>query len=362
MRKLASIQVIDNIIPHPNADKLEIAEILGWQVIIKKGEFKKDDHCVYCEIDSVMPDREEFDFLRAYKFRIKTIKLRGTISQGIAFPTSILPERDICYSIDEDVTELLNITKYEPQTSNSCGGAMLRGSPRSTFPSYIPKTDETRVQSLKKEYNNGLWKDIVLIATEKMDGSSTTFGILDDEEFHVCSRNIDIKEDDVNSFWRTIRKHIPVEKESFLIEKYPNIVFQGELCGPGIQKNIYKLQELKIYVFGAFNYKERVYLTYNELEEYCRDLGLEMVPFIEELTINKFESIAAIVEYATGKSIVNSDVGREGVVFRSKYRVVPYKTCRDEDDNETILWIPSVSFGKLSFKAISNDYLLKHDE
>lgn len=166
MRQLASIQKIQEILDHSNADNLEIARIKGWQVIIRKGEFKEGDLCVYCEIDSVMPEKPEFEFLAPRKYRIKTTKLRGEISQGIAFPLSILNQGDwefglISISTEEkgytpsikrkgdssilneinlvpglDVTEILGVTKYDPPIPACLGGTAL-----GRFFSHSIKTD-----------------------------------------------------------------------------------------------------------------------------------------------------------------------------------------------------------------------------
>ena len=129
MRKLASIQRIAEIKEHPNADALELAKVLEWQCCVKKGEFNTGDLCVYCEIDSVMPEREEFEFLRPRGFRIKTIRLRGELSQGICFPLDILPEPIVAItddnSIGTDITETLGVKKYEVPISVSTGGNVI---------------------------------------------------------------------------------------------------------------------------------------------------------------------------------------------------------------------------------------------
>ncbi len=144
MRKLATIATIDQILPHPNADTLELAKIRGWQVVVKKGEFQSGDLCVYCEIDAVMPERPEFEFLRDRKFRIKTIRLRGELSQGICFPLSILPMGEVYLEPLEgdDVTEALGIQLHQPPIP-----ACLSGDVNGVFPSFIPKTDCERIQN-----------------------------------------------------------------------------------------------------------------------------------------------------------------------------------------------------------------------
>src|SRR5271157_945626 len=123
MRQLAYIETIKNLRPIEGADKIETAIILGWEVVVKRGEFSIGDKVVYCEIDSILPDLPPFEFLRAKKFRIRTIKLKSQISQGIAFPLSVInevtPSFDITkLNVGDDVTELLQITKYDPEAES----------------------------------------------------------------------------------------------------------------------------------------------------------------------------------------------------------------------------------------------------
>ena len=235
MRNLATIQVINSIKPIPGADSIECVRVLGWDVVVKKSDgFQVGDKICYCEIDSILPDKPEFEFLKNSKGvmqRIRTVKLRGQISQGIVFPLSVLPEGE--YKEGQDVTELLGVTKWEIEVESS-----LRGKQKSsvkiqfpdwmpqwarkymvkyflglsrflfnkkmgaTFPPFIPKTDETRVQVLQgllKEYEG-----VDSYITEKLDGSSITI-YLNNGEFGVCSRNIDLKEEQGNAFWDTVR-------------------------------------------------------------------------------------------------------------------------------------------------------------
>ncbi|HEX9972761.1 MAG TPA: RNA ligase (ATP), partial [bacterium] len=144
MRKLATIQKIKNLEPIPEADKIEKATVLGWQLVVKKGDFKVGDHCVYCEIDSVLPEKPEYEFLRPRKFRIKTAKLRGQISQGIAFPIGAIKElANVEIKEGLDVTEIIGVQKYEPPPA-----VMMSGQVKGGFPGFIPKTDEMRIQSV----------------------------------------------------------------------------------------------------------------------------------------------------------------------------------------------------------------------
>lgn len=111
-RSLAHIEIIESIIPIENADNLELATVLGWQCVIKKDEFNVGDKIIYCEIDSVLPDRPEYEFLRSRNFRIRTIKLRGVLSQGLILPIESSLGTPNIYNVGDDVTEDLGITKY----------------------------------------------------------------------------------------------------------------------------------------------------------------------------------------------------------------------------------------------------------
>ena len=181
MRKLASIQRIISIEPIPDADMIVKATVLGWQLVIKKDELKQGDLCVYVEIDSILPERDVFEFLRNKQFRIKTVRLRGQVSQGICFPLNILPE-GLLIEEGADMTGSLGIAKYEPPVP-----ACLNGIMKGDFPSFIPKTDETRVQVLQTLLDEHEGKPCYV--SEKLDGSSATYYIKYGV-FGVCSRNM----------------------------------------------------------------------------------------------------------------------------------------------------------------------------
>lgn len=230
MRKLASIQRIKALDPIPNADAIERATVLGWQLVVKKGEFQVGDLCVYCEIDSLMPDRPAFEFLRPRGMRIRTVRLRGQISQGICFPLEILPAH-VAIEEDTDVTEALAIEKYEPPMP-----ASLAGVAKGPFPGFIPKTDETRVQVLQERLDAFAGKPCYI--AEKLDGTSVTF-YLKDGEFGVCSRNLNLLDTPDNTLWKLARQY---QIEDKLRALGSNFALQGEAVGEGIQSNKYQLK------------------------------------------------------------------------------------------------------------------------
>lgn len=332
MRNLVSIKTITAVDPIPNADMIECVTIDGgWKVVSKKNEFKQGDYCVYFEIDSVLPVRPEFEFLRKSSyiktenyegFRLKTIRLRGQISQGLAVPINVF-KNDAWFTqtIVEDLTEKLGVIKWEPKTP-----AILKGDVAGPFPSYVPKTDQERIQNLAsnlEDYSTDKWE-----VTEKMEGQSlTVFNY--NEQFGVCSRNWMIKEDEENAQWKLVRSLELKEKMKGL-----NIAIQGEFVGPGVQGNHYGLNEHKFLVFDIYTIDLGKYMDSNDRLIVCRNLGLEHVPVMVEYNdvINDME---AMLQRADGNSRLNQNCLREGLVYKS------------------------ISDPSKSFKTISNEYLLK---
>ncbi len=336
MRKLASIQRIRALEPIENADAIEKATVLGWQLIVKKGEFQLGDLAVYCEIDSLMPDKPEFEFLKPRGMRIRTIRLRGQISQGICFPLSILPA-DFPVEEDADCTEILGISLYEPPMP-----ACLAGIAKGKFPSFIPKTDETRVQVLQKLLDK--YKGEKCYVTEKVDGSSTTYFIYKGE-FGVCSRNLELMESEENSYWQVARQ---MDIENKLRSLNGNFAIQGELIGEGIQDNRLKIRGQTIRFFNAFDIDGFEYLPYQRFVDLMNQLDLPTVPIIStdyELS----NDIEAIISMATIKSRVTPAVWAEGIVIRPLQEKIELLLSNENFNN-----------GRVSFKAINPEFLLKY--
>jgi len=339
-RKLASIRVIEDLQPIEGADRIEVATIDGWRVVVRKGEFTIGDMCVYFEIDSILPERPEFEFMRDRHFRVRTIKLKKQISQGIAFPLTILPHYMNYYlhnegiTIGDDVTEFLGIKEYEP-TISACLSGIVKGN----FPDFLIKTDEERVQNLK--YLLEWCQDMRLYVSEKLDGTSMTC-YLKDGEFGVCSRRLDLKESENNLYWKIARRENIEEK----LRKYAgdNIAIQGELIGSGIQGNKYgfKPDEYAYKIFNVFSIKVGEFLNCYYMEKFCSECGLYIVPILEyDFYLN--HTIDELLIYADGQSVIGNTI-REGLVFRAF--------------QET--YHPKV--GRVSFKAVSNQFLLNYGE
>jgi RNA ligase (TIGR02306 family) len=338
MRKLASIQKIKSLDPIEGAEAIERASVLGWQLVVKKGEFKVGDFCVYCEIDSLFPDKPEFEFLRPRKMRVKTIRLRGQISQGICFPLSFLPAN---FEVVEnaDCTEVLGIVKYEPPVP-----AHLSGIAKGKFPSFIPKTDETRVQVLQRLLDK--YKGETCYLTEKLDGSSATF-YLYQNEFGVCSRNLDLLEDTENTFWKVARA---LDIETKLRSLNGNFALQGELVGEHIQDNKLKLRGHTVYFFNVFDIDRFEYFLYQKFVETIPKLNLQTVPILST-DYSLSNDIDSIIQLATRKSAINPTVWAEGIVIRPLTEKI-----------DLILSTENFNNGRVTLKAINPEFLLKYGE
>lgn len=384
MRKLATVRKIDEIKEHTNADALELAIVGGWQVVIRKGDFKAGELAVFLEIDSWVPD-ELAPFLSKGKVpreyngvpgeRLRTVRLRNELSQGLLI--KFTPEIAIkcgyiegdCNFIsrrlmeeERDIAEHLNIQKWEAPIPANMAGQM-----KGNFPSYIPKTDQERWQNLKGKIQQHIDDETLFEITQKMDGSSITVAckLTDDSEepitAHVCSRNIDLKlVQEGNIFVDTAFKTGLVQTlTNYCVTNNVSLAIQGELVGPGIQGNPEDFANVYIFVFDVFDIDKQEYFTPAQREEfllndirpethgifltphvnsiYESDLGydfnydMKRLFTMEELGINKPEDL---LWYSELTSMNGNPM--EGVVFKS------------ED-------------GKFSFKAIANSYLEKHD-
>lgn len=339
MRKLASIQTIKYIKPIPDADSIETVGILGWECVSKKGEFNPNDLCVYFEIDSLLPEIPEFEFLRKScwnetfkKFRLKTIKLKKQISQGLALPLTVFPNL-AGLNVGTDVTELLDIEKYEPPIP-----AAIVGDARS-FSWPISKTDEVRVQ-LNDEYKfiESLSGKPYYISL-KLDGTSSTF-LIDpkDETFHVCGRNYSYKRNNDHSFWKIAERYNIEQGLRDFWDKGHRIAIQGEIVGPGIQKNPLNLPNVDLYIFNVVDIRTNTRLCLDKALTVAEQLGVKFVPILDKGSSFGY-TVDDLLELAQGKYIhhfasAKSSQEREGIVIRS--------FC-----------------GEISFKAINNQFLLK---
>jgi RNA ligase (TIGR02306 family) len=343
MRKLASIRKIDSLTPIDGADAIECVTVGGWKVVAQKGLYKEGDLAVYFEIDSWIPhelapflskgkEPREFEGIKGE--RLKTIKLRGQLSQGL-----LMPMDEACKNIESelfeglDVSVPLNIIKWEKPIN-----AQLAGVCKGNFPTLIPKTDQERCQNMVKEIVSANEAGAKFEITEKMEGSSMTCYLIDGV-FGVCSRNMDLKETADNAFWKTARRDGVEEKmrEQFGLADF---AIQGELIGPGIQGNIYKLTDTQFRIFDIYDIRKGVYVDPMTRQAIVGEMELTHVPIIAH-TAELYDTlgitdIPQLLKFAEGKSLIGAagqEPEREGIVFKEVN-------------------------GGMSFKVISNKYLL----
>jgi RNA ligase (TIGR02306 family) len=331
-RKLASIRKISNLLPIEGADKIEVATIDGWKVVVAKDVgHKVGDLVVYCEVDSFLPIKPEFEFLRksSYKkmsdgtegFRLKTIRLRGVVSQGLVLPLSIIEYTNVEFEVGMDVTNLLGTVKYEPPIP-----AELAGKVKGLFPSFLRKTDEERIQNLTSEYEKWrLQSQHQFYVTEKLDGSSATF-YYKDGVFGVCSRNLELLETEGNTFWKVARE---LDLENKLSKLNVNISLQGELIGEGIQGNPYKIKGQTVRFFNVFDIDNQEYYGLPNFLRTLDVLELESVPVIDREFLLP-ESVDGLLTYSDKKSELNPNFDREGVVIRSLDRKISFKVISNK--------------------------------
>lgn len=407
-RELAYVVLIDGIDPIPGYDRVEHATVGGWRVIVQKGQFQVGDPAIYFEIDSKVPsDRECFAFLEKRNYKVKTLKMCKVLSQGLLMHASdfgwkigcnwdamnsdnenhklvaIIDNNNNYHYVDDEsrfLTKILGVTyadvednqrkapsvdKYKKMAQRhpaifkkpfvrwlmkrEWGRKLMffffgkKKDKKNGWPTWVSKTDEERVQNMPWIlHDNGVW-----VATEKIDGSSTTFtmkrGKRGKNEFYVCSRNVCFDSVDkpcyydTNIYWEMAQKYDMYNVLTKLLEKYPNsewVTIQGETYGVGIQKRDYSMEG---HDFKAFNLilSECGRLSTIDMQNILEnEMNIPCVPIMSVIHINKFVDIDDILNFAAGNSMVDG-LPREGIVFRS--------------------WD-----GTKSFKAVSNSFLLKY--
>ena len=404
-RELAYTVTIDKILPIEGADRVEQAVVGGWHIMVRKGQFEPGSAAIYFEIDSKVPETEPFKFLEAKHYKVKTQKyFKGTvISQGLlmaaedfGWTTQVEPlggvrteviiddegkahypddesrflteKLGVTYAVDEDNTrKTASADKYKKMAQRN--GKLFSHQPfrwlmkrdwgkkllflffgkkrdkRGAWPSWIKKTDEERVQNMPWILENkNPW-----IATEKIDGTSTTFAIkrgkkpFEKDEFYICSRNVvfDTPEKgcyyDTNVYTEMAEKYNIKEVLTTLLSLFPcadYIIIQGETYGAGIQKRDYSKKD---HDFMAFNFIMSHTGRWNtvDMEELLKKYNIPCVPIVDNNFILP-DTVEELLDYATGNSVVDGKM-REGIVFRSLD-------------------------GSQSFKAVSNEFLLKYHQ
>lgn len=352
MRKMASIQIIRDITPIEGADAIVLAHVNGWSAVVKSGEFQIGQTVLFCEIDSWIPHsiapflskgKEPREYLGVKGERLRTVKLRGQLSQGLILPISVLPTDE--YSDGEDVSEKIGIIKYEPPIP-----VQLAGQVRGNFPSLVTKTDEERIQNIQGLDN---YLDEVFVETEKLHGTSVSFVLNEKGELEVCSRNLSLKEDENNLYWKLAKKNNALAMLNNVKNYYEaegvsvvTVAIQGEGVGQGVQKGWeYGIQVPEFFMFtiqvNGVKIKEDDYQLFKRMFE--AGAQVKSVPEIRKSTLKEIvgesEDVRkTLLKYVEGKSAIDGKTIREGSVFRS------------------------LTDSSFSFKVVSNQFLLKGGE
>lgn len=352
MRKLASIRTIQEIKNIPGADAICAYRVDNWWVVDSIGKYIVGEMVVYCEPDSWIPhelapflskgqEPREYDGIKGE--RLRTVKLRGQVSQGLILPITHELQAEFSHAFlnfegarqlqeGDEVTDLLGIVKYEPPVP-----ACLAGVVKGAFPSCFPKTDEERIQNLTASYAE--LQEHEYEVTEKLEGSSMSVGLVPlgyGVDFIVCSRNLNLKETPDNTLWKVARQY-DIERKLLNVPMTDGLIIQGELIGEGIQGNYYGIKGHDFYVFAIYDIGRGKYYAPKARRKLCEELGLKHTPVLCEARTLNGMSIDDILKAADGKSMINPNKLREGVVYKRT----------DGLDNQE------------HFKAVSNAYLIK---
>lgn len=331
-RKLVSVQRVDHLEPISGADNILKARVMGWDVVVKKGEFAPGDACVFFEIDSLLPEGAQWaEFLRPRGFRVKTARLRGVLSQGLALPVSILPGE--VPPRGTDVRDVLGVVKYEPVPADT---REVSG----PFPGQVPRTDELRLQSALGVLDELRGQDFYV--TTKLDGTSATFFRPLEGGLVACSRNWALTRGASHPAWRMAERY----KLDTVLP--PGFAVQGEVCGPGIQKNRLGLAEADLFVFSVHDTRTGRYLGHAGLVAFCMERGLRTVP-VEHVVTGE---AARTFEHGLEHYLKLAQGLYPGTRNRKEGIVVRPLTERHS---------PTLG-GRLSFKVINNDFLLEDED
>jgi len=354
--KLASVQKIVNLAPIDGADKIETATVLGWEIVVKKGEYNVGDLCSYIQIDTVVPELPEYDFLRERKYRVRTIKLRKQLSQGLIVPLPIGKWKE-----GDDLTDLLGIKKYEKVDNNPAryekprmpklwhkkvfyifkynflfkAFPTLQKKSRSPFPTHLVGiTDEERIQNIPQVLSQYSGKPFIV--SYKLDGSSITIihsKVFGRSKFRICSRRFELH-DKTNDWYRVFSNTEFKHEIAKLVNHFKtnDIIVQGEAIGK-FNGNHHNLPNEQIRLFNIYVNGKR--LNQKQFHEVCLANNIPHCPIYKETVLN--HSLPEILKESEIKDIINPNVWAEGLVWR----------CIEDN---------------MSFKVINNKFLLDNNE
>ena len=332
-RMLARIVRISAILPIPKADKIEVAEVLGWEVVVRKDEFKVGALAIYFTIDSIL-DKTNPNTAFLDGNPLMTKKIRGVVSQGLLGPLSWLPNNvPSLIKEDDDVTNILNVKKFVPSGDMSLYSA---DGERAPFPHLVPKTEEERIQNMSRQLAKFEGKNVVL--TQKFDGTSTTYVVINGK-FSICGRNNTLlKETSYSKHYFEIAQRYNLEEK--MLELNRNLAIQGEIIGPKISGNRHKVDKIEYYVFNIYDIDSKSYVSHDEVLNITSKLGIKTIDLVyrgvmnpEWLSVKTLLDLANVQRYRTGEMA-------EGLVLKTDY---------------------GIGYPRMSCKIISNNYLMKHN-
>ena len=333
-RSLAQVVRVSSVYPIEGADRIEVARVLGWEVVVQKGLFKVDDLAVYFSIGSVLDQSNpENAFLEGKP--LKTKKIRGVISQGLLGPLSWLAFYGLdpaCFKEGDDVSDQMKVQKWVPAEETEVYSLDKNRAP---FPMHVPKTDEERVQNMTSQLSKLEGRNVVV--TQKSDGTSTTFVCLNNK-FMICGRNNTLLKEasDTTHYFEIATRY---GLQDSLPKLGRNIALQGEIIGPKINGNRHKVSSIEYYVFNVYDIDSNSYLSYDEVLKITTQLGLKTVSLVYKgLMKPEWLSVKALLQLADEQKYDGGHCA-EGVVLKT-------------DDG--------IGHPRTSCKVISNAYLLKY--
>lgn len=359
-RPLAWVEILTQIHSIDGADSIDMAKTsTGNEVIVKKGEFNPGDECIYVTTDTFLPEDNRWEFLRINKFKVKCKKIRGAWSDGLILPLSIIPESVkmahnaydgscmtkplLPFGPGYDLTNILGVKKIPEKAIPNGSGGIFFGKAAGKFPIHTPKTDEDNLAGLKPHKLLEAHKGKIFRKSIKLHGSSCSLFLVNNE-FGVCSRNLQVKDSDNGLFWQAAKKYEIENKLRNFRENDPDsfdLTVQGEICGPKLNGNIYNFTEIRFFVHNIYNVDKKQHLTQKEMVALAEKLNLEVCPgeiFVLDHTLEQ------LVEMVEKPSIYNKSVPEEGCVFRLW------------DSNEYC----DIVKGRLSFKIVSRLFKEKY--
>ena len=333
-RKLATIQRIAEVKDIPDADLIQAYRVGGWWIVSKKGEFAVNELVTYLEIDSFVPTelapflskgKEPKEYMGVQGERLRTVKLKRQVSQGLILPLSEYVLDNVELIEGHDVTEILGVIKWEAPEE------FIPANAKGNFPSFIPKTVQERIQNLSKEFDLWLTDKSVWQKTEKIHGMSLTC-FVKDGEYGVCSRNLELKEDENNTYWKIVKSYDLINK---IKSTGRNLAFQGEGYGSSISGNMYEFPDQRFALYAIYDIDAQCYLPPDQAYRTALVLGVPHVPHLGNMCLGEFYgTMQELIDDADGTSCINTKAIREGYVYKNL------------ETNE-------------SFKAIGSSYLIK---